>query len=258
MSTKLVSILNITPDSFSDGGELQSDADILDKTKQLIEQGSDIIDIGAESTRPDAQTLGYAAEWQRLENILPRIIKIAREHNILTALDTRYPENAVKAISLGVDWINDVSGFSNRDMIDAVKAHDNDIVVMHSLTVPADKNIYIDESLDIIAEIRKWAIAKINNLTASGIDKNRIILDPGLGFGKTAKQSWEIINRVAELKDLGCRLYIGHSRKSFIGGDIADRDKKTLAISEELVKKGIDFIRVHNIAMHSKFIKGEN
>jgi dihydropteroate synthase len=110
--TKLVAILNITPDSFSDGNKYLSIDDAISKTEELIKQGADIIDIGAESTRPGATPIDHTQEWQRVKNILPDIIKIAKQHNVDTSLDTRHYQTAEKAIKLGVNWINDVSGFT--------------------------------------------------------------------------------------------------------------------------------------------------
>jgi dihydropteroate synthase len=247
--TKIVGILNITPDSFSDGGKYTDEQAIVNHTKNLIDEGADIIDVGAESTRPGAEKLSDEEEWQRLSHILSKIIQICHTYNVQVSLDTYHPNTAKKAVKLGVDYINDVDGLNNQKMVDTVKKSDVKLIVMHSLTVPADKQININEDLDVIIEIKNWAYDKIQNLVSMGIDKSRIIFDPGIGFNKTANQSMELIQRVNEFKDLQIPIYIGHSRKSFLG-DIKKRDERTLEISKQLIKQEIEYIRVHDVNSH--------
>jgi len=250
-NTKIVGILNITPDSFSDGNKYTDEESILNHTKQLIKDGADIIDVGAESTRPNATKLSDEEEWQRLSPILKKVINTCHEHGAKVSLDTYHPPSAQKAIELGIDYINDVDGFKNPQMIEAIQDADTKLIVMHSLTVPADKSINIPTDLDVIEEIKSWAKYKISQLEQSGIDKSRLIFDPGIGFNKTAGQSKEIIKRVEELKSLDVPLYIGHSRKSFLG-DVECRDTATTQISKELIEKDIDYIRVHDVKGHYK------
>lgn len=250
--SKLVAIVNVTPDSFSDGGKYNTTDSAIEKVRELIHQGADILDIGAESTRPGANTLSADEEWQRLEVILPAIIKIANDENILTSLDTRHAESAKKAIKLGIDWINDVNGLQDDKMVAAVVNSDVRLIMMHSLSVPANKNIILPEGCDPILVIKEWTKAQIDILQKHGINKDRVILDPGIGFSKNTRQSWEIIKRVEELQDLGLELFIGHSLKSFLGGDISERYAKTIALSKELAAKNIDYLRVHDIIGHKK------
>lgn len=251
-NAKIVGILNITPDSFSDGGQHE---DALKYARKLIEDGADIIDIGAESTRPGAKSLSYDEEWERLEPVLAAIIKTAKAANVKTSLDTRHHKSAVKAIRLGIDWINDVRGFCAPDMINAVKDSNVRLVMMHSLTVPADKNITIAEDKDPVAEILSWTENKLQALTAQDIDKERIILDPGIGFGKTAKQSLEIMKRIDELKKSGLEILVGHSRKSFFNlittKDFSERDVETIAASI-LIAPFVSYLRVHDVAGHKR------
>ena len=249
-NTKIVGILNITPDSFSDGNRYTDEESILDHTKQLIRSGADIVDVGAESTRPNATKLSDEEEWQRLSPILEKIVSICHEKNVEISIDTYHPTTVTKAIELGVDYINDVDGFKSPQMIESVQGSDVALIVMHSLTVPADKAINISDELDVVEEIKGWARQKILKMMDSGIDKSRIIFDPGIGFNKTAKQSKEIIKRVEEFRSLDVPIYIGHSRKSFLG-DVKDRDEATIEISKDLIEKDIDYIRVHDVKGHS-------
>lgn len=243
MTTKFVGILNVTPDSFSDGGKYTTIESALLHAKKLIEDGASIIDIGAESTRPNAIPINNIEEWQRLESILPAVIRFCHANNVLVSLDTRHAESAKKAIALGIDWINDVCGFDDIAMITAAKDSNCKLVVMHSLGVPSDKNKILSLDVDVIEYLSHWAENKIAQLAAAGILKERLILDPGVGFGKNAKQSWQIINRIDELQKFGVPIFIGHSRKSFLGD--GDRDTATIEVSRALVAKGVDYLRVH-------------
>lgn len=239
-NTKLVGILNLTPDSFSDGGQYNGNAAIA-RLEELIESGADVVDIGAESTRPNATPLSAEDEWARLS---PFFAALTPHHiHTVLSLDTRHADNAKRALDKGFKWINDVSGFQDKLMREAVSGADCTCVAMHSLTVPADKNITLPEGSDVIAELKKWA----HSLELAG----QVILDPGIGFGKTAAQSWDIIHRADELKALGFPILIGHSRKSFLPGE---KDAATLELSKKLIAAGVDYLRVHDIAAHKKLL----
>ncbi len=183
---------------------------------------------------------------------MPKIIELCHRNNIITSLDTYHPQTAKRAIALGIDWINDVSGFEPA-MIDAVKDSNVSLVFMHNLGVPADKNKTLPEDTDVIATLLKWANDKISQLQKAGIKKERLIFDPGIGFGKTAAQSWQIINNAEKFKMLGLPIFIGHSRKSFLGD--GERDAATIAASISMAKKGVDYLRVHDVAGHNLIIK---
>ena len=253
----LMGILNITPDSFSDGGRMDK-ASILAHLDQLLSDGADIIDVGAESTRPGATPLTAKEEWQRLEPLLTEIIAQAHQQDKQVSLDTRHPETALKALDLGVDIINDVSGCTNPAMINILAAGDCDIVFMHSLTIPVDKSVVMDEEKDIVQALIDFSQERINALTTQGIDKHRLIFDPGIGFNKTAAQSWEILRRVDAFQTLGTRLLIGHSRKSFLNdvtnAPFADRDPHTLAISAYLLQENISILRIHDVRLHRELM----
>lgn len=242
-TTQIMGILNITPDSFSDGGAVTV-KDVITKFKQLVRDGADIIDIGAESTRPGATPLNADEEWQRLEAPLKAICQHPLRQQVLLSIDTRHAQTAKHAIDLGVDWINDVSGLSDPAMVEVLRDALCDVVVMHSLTVPADKNVTLAADANPIAEVLKWKAG----MECKGIAPERLIFDPGIGFGKTAEQSLALIEHAEELVKNGGRWLIGHSRKSFIKG--GDRDVATLAYSRELVAQAVDYLRVHDVAGH--------
>ena len=249
--TKIVAILNLTPDSFSDGGAYLCPEHALKAIEQFIADGADVIDIGAESTRPGATPLSYEEEWQRLEPVLKAL---PRNKGVEFSLDTRHAQTAQKALSYGIDWINDVSGFSDPAMLESVKHSDCKLVAMHSLSVPADKNILMSESADVAQEIIDFAEHRIAQMQAAGIVRGRIIFDPGIGFGKTAQQSWDIIDGIERFLKLGVPLLVGHSRKSFLVANIAERDTATLALSRTLAVKGVAYLRVHDVAAHTRML----
>lgn len=247
----LVGIVNVTPDSFSDAGNNFSPDCALTSIKELIKQGARVIDIGAESTRPNAIAITPEEEWRRLAPLLEHIMPNRELFPAEISIDTRHPKTAQNAIKYGVDWINDVSGFIDKEMIDAVANSKCRVVVMHSLTVPADKAVTMPDDCDVVAEIINWGEKRIYELQQAGIDKNRIIFDVGVGFGKTAKQSQILIERITEFHRIGVPLLVGHSRKSFIGAKTIDEaDCKTVAISRMLAVRGVDYLRVHNVAAH--------
>ena len=270
MATKIVGILNITPDSFFDGGKYNKLELALNHLKTLINDAAYIIDIGAESTRPDSVPISALEEWQRLKEILPQAIKYVANHNqknnynVQISLDSRHPQNVAKALDLGIDIINDVSGFDDLTMINLAAKSGKKIVVMHNLGVPANCNKIIDTNLDIIEVLTNWMRDKLQNLQQNGIQKEQIIFDVGIGFGKNAKQSIEILQRIDQLKVPELPLYVGHSNKSFLNylhfgsnnsfgfddqkSSTITKEAKTLLISAYLARKNIEYIRVHNVA----------
>jgi dihydropteroate synthase len=267
--TELMGVLNITPDSFSDGGLHNKPEAALKKIRALIQDGIRIIDIGGESTRPGARSLETEEEWSRIEPLLKAIQNGGfTEQEVRFSVDTRNPEIAARSIRLGVDWINDVSGFESDAMKEAVAgSHLNrkngeklvKLVVMHSLSVPPKKGETLSPDKDLIGQLLEWAENRIQDLSRFGIERNRIIFDPGLGFGKTPEQSWEILRRAHEFHQLRVPILFGHSRKSFlstlVGKPPQDRDLETTILSAELAKKGISFLRVHNGEQNSRGLK---
>ncbi len=254
--SKIIGILNITPDSFSDGGLCGNSNEIITKLQGLIAANADIIDIGAESTRPGATALTGEQEWRRLADILPQICEIAKSAGKLTSLDTRHAFTAKAAINCGIDWINDVSGVGSAAMQELLALWHGKIVIMHNLGIPADKNVTIAASKNAVREVKNWLTAKLDYLESIGIQKSRVIIDPGVGFGKTAAQSWLIIDNILEFKSFGVQLLVGHSRKSFLAArygnnlTIEQLDAATAEISKILAENGVDYLRVHNVGLH--------
>lgn len=258
MQTKLAGILNLTPDSFSDGGNYLDVQAMRAAVHSMAEAGADVIDVGAESTRPGAVLIDAETEWARLEPFA-EVLPECRQRGLKVSVDTRHPTVAAKMLERGVDWINDVGGFADPAMLEAVRGSNCRLVVMHSLSIPADPEVTLPADQDVIGQLLDFAHARIRHLQAQEIAQERIIFDPGIGFGKTAAQSWEIVLRVGELHTLGVPLQVGHSRKSFLK-QVADvpaveRDAPTLAVSGHLLREGVQYLRVHDVKSHALLIR---
>ena len=253
-ATKLMGIMNLTPDSFSDGAKVFGQS-ALAHFQQLVEAGAEIVDIGAESTRPGATPLSAEEEWSRLAAPLQTIIHHKLRGGVKLSLDTRHATTAARALALGVDIVNDVSGLSELEMQRLLAKSDCDIVVMHALSIPADPAVTLPSDADPVAVILAWKREREMALKASGISPERLIFDPGIGFGKDAAQSLALLGRASELLDEGGRWLIGHSRKSFLKTagapeHPAARDAATLLFSRDLMQIPVDILRVHDVAGH--------
>ncbi len=258
---RFVGVLNITPDSFSDGGEFNSVEKAVARATQLFTSGAEIIDIGAESTRPyESQAITPQQEWQRLEPVLAALkAKWSKEmFKPYISVDTRHYDVAESAINQGVDWINDVTGFSDANMVNVVRDAAVKLVCMHSLSFPPtqDDTLLLDE--DPIKQVYQWGDAKLQRLQQQGIDVSRVIFDMGIGFGKTHEQSIALLQRAHAFKDLGCEMLAGHSRKSFhsiISGVTAkERDLETAIGTVELFNQGVDYLRVHDVSVNARAV----
>lgn len=272
MTTKIVGILNITPDSFSDGGRFDAPSLALKHLKQMLQEGADVIDVGAESTRPNAIPISAQEEWQRLEKILPQVVFAVEKFNrdnskqVEISIDTYHTLTAKMAYEVGVKIINDVSGLKNSEMIEFIAQKNIKTVFMHSLSVPANPDIIINQALNVTHEILQWAQEKIIQLEQNGVKKSQLIFDPGIGFSKNATQSLRIIKHISDFQSLNLPIYIGHSKKSFLDDlkiDGLSNNKescaqKTLIISSYLAGKNIDFIRVHDVLANKKAILAKN
>ena len=249
--TKIVGILNITPDSFSDGGKFNSVDAALKQTQKLIDDGADVIDIGAESTRPTATKISSEEEWSRLEKILPEIVALIKRspRQIKTSIDSYHFETLVKSHEAGVDIINDVSGLKDDRIVDFIARNNIETILMHCEKVPAIADSLINRNINLIPEMLDWFEKKISYLEKKGVNKSQLVLDPGIGFGKDALQSIRILKNIDNFKIFQLPIYIGHSKKSFLEEvKIAgDRGQKTIIISKYLAAKKVDFIRVHDV-----------
>ena len=255
-------IINLTPDSFSDAGRYKTLDEVDTEVRHMILSGVNIIDVGAESTRPNATPLSDDQEWQRLEPALERIkeIRAATPLGPAISVDTYHPQTAKRALESGVDIINDVSGLRNQAMQDLAKDSGKTFIAMHSVTVPVDPKVSIDQRDDPGALIDQWIDEGRRMWEVKGLDLNRIIVDPGIGFGKSRLQSLELLRSVARLRKCGFRVLIGHSRKRFLKSfsdfDRADLDIETIGASLNLCAQSVDILRVHNVGAHTRAYLG--
>lgn len=245
----VMGILNVTPDSFSDGGRfIAADAAVSHAT-QMWEEGADIVDIGGESTRPGALPVTEAEEFARIQFILAEL----GNREIPISIDTYKANIAVRALDLGAVVVNDVWGLQKDPaMADAVAAAGAAVVIMHNR---AEK----DSTIDIIADIRRFFTHSLTLADKAGIPRTRIVLDPGIAFGKTARQNVEVIVRLRELMDFDCPILIGVSRKAFLGslveGAIESTPIGTIAASLAACAAGASLFRVHDVAEHVAALK---
>lgn len=251
--TEVVGILNVTPDSFSDGGQHFSADTAVAQTRRQFQQGATVIDIGAESTRPGAAGISADEEWLRLAPVLEQLRNAFSSESLKPSIsiDTRHPQTATRALQSGASWINDVTGFTNPEMVKAVRDSSCEIVVMHSLGIPPSRERTLSTARSAIDQILEWSSERIAALSKQGISPGRIIIDPGLGFGKTAQQSFELLAQAKRIKETGARVLIGHSRKSFLSlftdKPFADRDPESALLSAFLASQGVEYVRVHDV-----------
>ena len=240
----VMGILNITPDSFADGGINFETHIAIARGLEMIDEGVDIIDIGGESTRPGAERISALEEQVR---VIPVIEGLAG-HGVTISVDTMRAETARLAVRAGASIVNDVSGgAADAEMFATVAELGCKYTLMHWRGHSIDMNskaIYID----VVSEVIEEVTLQLDKALAAGIKRENIILDPGIGFAKDAEHNWEILMRIDEFIALGYPVLIGHSRKRFLGGDTPDsREAATVAITQSLVGKGIWAVRVHGV-----------
>ncbi len=241
--TLIFGILNVTPDSFSDGGKFLDPANAIKHAKELISQGADVIDIGGESTRPGAERISTTEELAR---VIPVIEEVSRFATV--SIDTMRADVAVAAIAAGAAIVNDVSGgLADAEMVFAVAEKQVPYVCMHWRNHSADmyeNATYQNVALEVIEELEQRVAVALG----AGIEKNRIILDPGLGFAKLPEHNWQLISEIATLNSLGFPLLVGASRKKFIRELGVDQDAATHALNAYLAANKIWAVRVHDVA----------
>lgn len=245
-----MAVLNVTPDSFSDGGNYFSPEKAVEKAAELEKAGADILDIGAESTRPGAQEITAGEELKRLFPVLEAVLK---KTNIPVSIDTTKAEVAEACLKIGAHIINDVSGLevSGKKMADAVNHYGAGFVLMHrrgNSATMQDFTQYANVTEDVSRELRQL----FERAQGWGIDAERIVLDPGFGFSKTAEQNIEMLSQFEKFQNLGRPVLAGVSRKSFLGvltgKPAAERDPATAAASVIAVQKGAAIVRVHDVS----------
>ncbi len=247
--TLLMGILNITPDSFSDGGRYLDPEAAGAQALKLVEEGANILDLGAESTRPGALPVTDQEEWERL---LPVLKRIRKEVLVPISIDTVSPEVAKKSLEAGADIINDVSGLkrSGPDMAKIVKKFGAGLVLMHSRGTPETMQTFASYG-DVVADVMTELRESIRVATDAGIDREQIVVDPGLGFAKTTEQNLEIMKDLGAFHGLELPVMLGPSRKSFIGQvtgqEVDEREFGTAACVASAVMHGIQIVRVHDV-----------
>jgi dihydropteroate synthase len=247
----VMGILNVTPDSFADGGINFETHIAIARGLEMIDEGVDIIDIGGESTRPGAERISAMEEQAR---VIPVIEGLAG-NGVTLSVDTMRAETARLAVRAGASIVNDVSGgAADAEMFATVAELGCKYTLMHWRGHSADMNskaIYTD----VVSEVIEEVTLQLDKALAAGIKRENIILDPGIGFAKDAEHNWEILKRIDEFIALGYPVLIGHSRKRFLGGDTPDsREAATVAITQSLVGKGIWAVRVHGVKVNKDAI----
>ena len=232
-----VGIINVTPDSYSDGGKFLREEAAIKQMFHLVESGAEVIDIGAESTSPVAGAITAENEWARLEPVLSAI-KAEQKNGVIApkiSIDTRHHEVAAKALAMGVDWINDVSGLDDAAMREIIATSTADCVVMHHLSIPERRDHVLPRNEDPVKQVYAWAEKRLHELEQNGIARKRVIFDPGIGFGKMAEQSFVVFKNAPVFQSLGVRLLLGHSRKTFLSlfteKPFEERDAETMAMA---------------------------
>jgi dihydropteroate synthase len=251
----IMGILNVTPDSFSDGGKHFDVNNAVNYGLQLLDDGADILDIGGESTRPGA---GQVSDEEELNRILPVIKKILSvKSDALISVDTTKPMVAEETLKAGAQIINDISGLTyNPGLLNVIKKYNSSVIIMHMQGTPLTMQIN-PEYVNLIQEIYDFLYNQTR--MAVRMEINNIFIDPGIGFGKTIDQNFEIIKRIGDFKSLGYPLVIGNSRKSFLGNSLnlepEDRDSASALVNAVSIRNGAKIIRTHNVKYGVQTIK---
>ena len=247
----IMGILNVTPDSFADGGRHNEFDAAVARGLEMIAEGVDIIDIGGESTRPGAERV---SETEEIERTIPVIAELAK-HGVKISIDTMRASTAEAAIKAGASIINDVSGgLADPLMLQTAARLGVPYIAMHWRGQSKDMNskaVYNDVVIDVISELQERITAALD----AGIEVGNLIIDPGLGFAKDAEHNWEIIDSIDSFVELGYPVLIGASRKRFLGGDSPDeREQATIDLTKRLATTGIWAVRVHSVKPHKEVL----
>ena len=257
--TRIMGILNVTPDSFYDGGRYWDPYTAVRHGQRMAEEGADIIDVGGESTRPGAEPVQLEEELRR---VIPVIERLKDRSGRAVSIDTRKAEVARKAIDAGARMVNDVSGMTaDPFMVEAVASTGVPVVIMHTAGTPRDMQRNPGYR-DTVGEIVDWLGARIEHAVAHGIRRSKIIIDPGIGFGKRLSDNLLLIQSLASFRKLNCPILIGPSRKAFIGTVLdAEKDERmegTAAAVALSVANGASFIRVHDVREMGRVVRMTN
>lgn len=246
-ATLVMGVVNVTPDSFSDGGRFSSTTAAIAQGHALAAEGADLLDIGGESTRPGATPVDTAEEIARVQPVIAGLSDLG----VPISVDTSKPEVAEVALDSGAVIVNDVSGVAHPAMVDLVARSGAGVVVMHMQGTPAtmqDDPSYTDVVEDVLAHL----LDRTERLIEAGIARESICIDPGIGFGKTFDHNMQLLAHIGRFAEPGFPLLVGTSRKGFLGTitgrDAADRDVATAASVALIAARGVDIVRVHNVA----------
>lgn len=252
---KIMGIVNVTPDSFSDGGAFLKQQDAEEQILKLIKDGADIIDIGGESTGPGSKDVSADEEMKRVKPLIDFIAKNKLTKKAQFSIDTYKAPIARYALENGFAIVNDVTAMrGDRDMIDVLVMYQPQVILMYSKDKTSRTTSEDKQYEDVIADIKSFLIGQIISLIDAGFPEENIIVDPGMGMfiSSDPKYSFEIIDRLPELKQMGYPVCIGVSRKSFLGGKTEDRDGLSAEWSTKAVENGADIIRIHNVGLLKK------
>ncbi|MFC4358712.1 dihydropteroate synthase [Halobium salinum] len=251
--TAVMGILNVTPDSFHDGGEYLDPGVAIDRATEMVGAGADVIDVGGESTRPGADPVTVDEEKRRVLPVVEALVDL----DVTVSVDTRRAEVGEAALDAGADVLNDVTGLSDPEMRFLAAEREVPVIVMHSIDAPVvpGKDVEYDDVVeDVIAELRERVLLA----EKAGIPRARVVVDPGLGFGKSKAENFELLGRLEEFRALGCPVLVGHSHKSMfelVGGDGGDDLPSTVAGSAVAAANGADLVRVHDVAENVRAVR---
>lgn len=253
-TTRVMGIVNVTPDSFSDGGRWDTTEAAVAHGRRLLEQGADVLDIGGESTRPGATRPLVAEE---LDRVVPVIRELAAD-GAAVSVDTMRAEVASAALGAGARIVNDVSGgLADPRILDVVAESDATYVAMHWRAHADRMRDFTDYSPDgVVVSVRRELGERLDAVLAAGIPRERVVLDPGLGFAKQPRHNWQLLAAIDDLRELGCPLLVGASRKSFLGSllpvdgsprPVGEREHAHVALVALLAVRGVEHLRVHDV-----------
>lgn len=244
----LMGIVNVTPDSFSDGGEYFDVGLAIEQSIRLVDEGANIIDVGGESTRPNATPVPLEEELRR---VVPVVRELARQTKTPISIDTYKAEVARQCLANGAVIVNDISGLAfDSDMPRVCRDSNCGVIAMHIQGTPQTMQL-APRYVDVVTEVGDYFSKRLEALEAYGIARSRIVLDPGIGFGKSAEHNIELLSHISDLRSLGRPVLIGHSRKRFLkkilGREIEERNSGTIGVSLALAAQGTDILRVHDV-----------
>jgi dihydropteroate synthase len=244
--TAVMGILNVTPDSFHDGGEYDTVEAAVEKAERMVADGAAIVDIGGESTRPGADPISIDEERARVIPVIERLQGL----DAMLSIDTRKPAVAEAALDAGADMVNDVTGLTDATMRRVVADHGVPAVLMHSLSAPVDPDERYDYD-DVVDDVLETLAERVLLAERAGIDRSDVVVDPGIGFGKGTDENFQLLDRLDEFRALGTPVLFGHSHKSMfaeVSPDSDDRLAPTVAATALAAERGADVVRVHDVA----------